>query len=168
MPVCIRKTSWRSECEFFKHVDLLDPSEKCSRIASCRLRMLGRSGRYFAVDNTTQVLRTSPAGKVWLILCTYRLSPYGADSSDILPRITDVGSGRVLTLPLASRRSSILSDREKQILRMIGEGMASKQIAAGLGISVNTVNRHRQNILARLSVGNSIEAFAAATAMKLI
>ena len=149
------------EYEFFKHVDLLSPSEKTGYIASCRIRMLGRSGRYIAVDNTTQVIRTSPAGKVWLILCTYRISPFEADGSDIR-------SGRITTLPLASRRSSVLSNREKQILRLIGEGMPSKQIASRLGISVNTVSRHRQNILARLSVGNSIEAYAAATAMKLL
>lgn len=156
------------EYEFFKHVDLLTPSEKTGYIASCLIRMLGRSGRYIAVDNTTQVIRTSPAGKVWLILCTYRISPFEADGSDILPRITDIRSGRITTLPLASRRSSVLSNREKQILRLIGEGMPSKQIASRLGISVNTVSRHRQNILARLSVGNSIEAYAAATAMKLL
>lgn len=44
---------------------------------------------------------------------------------------------------------------------MIHSGKPSKQIAAILGISVYTVNRHRQNILAKLSVGNSIEAITA-------
>ncbi len=36
--------------------------------------------------------------------------------------------------------------------------MLSKEIAAELHISVNTVNTHRQRILEKLGVGNSIEA----------
>ena len=34
----------------------------------------------------------------------------------------------------------------------------SKDIAQTLSISINTVNRHRQNILEKLQVNNSIEA----------
>jgi len=60
---------------------------------------------------------------------------------------------------LKSRKADSPADRR---------GDAQQQIASRLGISVNTVSRHRQNILARLSVGNSIEAYAAATAMKLL
>ena len=58
--------------------------------------------------------------------------------------------------------------REKEILRCIRKGLSSKEIAATLYISVNTVNRHRQNILEKLSVGNSIEACRAAELMKLL
>ena len=53
-------------------------------------------------------------------------------------------------------------------MRLIQQGRASKQIAAALGISVNTVNRHRQNIISKLSVGNSVEAITAAKAMRLL
>ena len=44
----------------------------------------------------------------------------------------------------------------------------SKEIAVRLGISVNTVNRHRQNILEKLSVDTSIEALNAAQAMGVL
>lgn len=62
----------------------------------------------------------------------------------------------------------MLSDREKEVLKLIRDGRPSKQIADMLGISIHTVNRHRQNIIAKLSVGNSIEAVTAAVAMKLL
>ena len=56
----------------------------------------------------------------------------------------------------------------KEILLLIGEGLMSKEIAVRLGISVNTVNRHRQNILEKLSVDTSIEALNAAQAMGVL
>ena len=46
--------------------------------------------------------------------------------------------------------------------------MLSKEIASTLYISVFTVNKHRQNILEKLSVDNSMEAVQTALAMKLI
>ena len=72
------------------------------------------------------------------------------------------------TLFLSEEHRNILSEREKEILRCIRKGLSSKEIAAALYISVNTVNRHRQNILEKLSVGNSIEACRAAELMKLL
>lgn len=53
-------------------------------------------------------------------------------------------------------------------MTLIMNGNLSKQIAAILGISVNTVNRHRQNIISKLSVNNSAEAISAAISMKLL
>ncbi|MFC7345895.1 response regulator transcription factor [Chryseobacterium zhengzhouense] len=54
--------------------------------------------------------------------------------------------------------SDFLSSREKEILRMIQLGKKSKEIAGLLFISVNTVNRHRQNILEKMRVSNTTEA----------
>ena len=68
----------------------------------------------------------------------------------------------------ADRRGDILSTREKQVLRLIAEGKLSKEIASELTISINTVNRHRQNIREKLSVNNAIEAVRAARAMGLV
>ena len=62
----------------------------------------------------------------------------------------------------------ILSVREKQVLNLIDKGMASKKIAETLSISINTVSRHRQEILGKLQVKNSIEACRVAKGLKLI
>ena len=51
---------------------------------------------------------------------------------------------------------------------LIDNGLQSKEIADNLFISVNTVHRHRQNILQKLKVGNAIEACKVAKAMGLI
>jgi DNA-binding NarL/FixJ family response regulator len=44
----------------------------------------------------------------------------------------------------------------------------SKEIASRLFISINTVNRHRQNILMKLQASNSVEACRVAKGLKLI
>ena len=48
--------------------------------------------------------------------------------------------------------------REIEILRLIQKGLLSKEIADKLCISIHTVNIHRQNLLRKLGVQNSIEA----------
>ncbi|MCS2560342.1 LuxR C-terminal-related transcriptional regulator [Bacteroides ovatus] len=46
--------------------------------------------------------------------------------------------------------------------------MSSKQIADNLNISVHTVNRHRQDILATLKVANTASAVEIALRMNII
>ncbi|MGD0057818.1 MAG: response regulator transcription factor [Verrucomicrobiia bacterium] len=45
-----------------------------------------------------------------------------------------------------------LSSRELEVLQLIAEGLANKQTAAELGISVKTVEKHRQNLMAKLNI----------------
>lgn len=61
-----------------------------------------------------------------------------------------------------------LSAREKEILKMLQTGKQSKEIAALLFISINTVSRHRQNILEKMKVNNTAEACSIATKLKWI
>ncbi len=156
------------EYEFFKFIDTLPSGMKSDFRATCRLRMKDRYGNYLYADNLTRILRLSPAGKVWLILCCYNLSPNQNQEYGISPRVIDCKRGTVEQIHISDKRGSILTEREKEILKLIKDGMLSKQIACRLGISVNTVNRHRQNILEKLSVGNSVEAVTAASMMKLL
>lgn len=156
------------EYEFFKMVDSLPASSKLSYTATCRLRMRDKEGRYRLVGNSTQVVRLSPAGKIWLILCMYDISSRQDEAPGIEPRIINTDTGEIRELSFAARRRHVLSDREKEILILARDGKPSKQIADILGISIHTVNRHRQNIISKLSVGNTIEAVTAATAMGLL
>ncbi len=155
------------EYEFFRHVDSLPASRKTDFKATCRFRIKDRNGNYIYVENSTRVLRLSPEGKVWLILCCYNLSPTQELTPGIRAHIMDTLTGSIKEIALSGRRTRILTDREKQILSLIKDGKLSKEIADMLGISVHTVNRHRQNILEKLSVGNSVEAVTAASLMKL-
>jgi DNA-binding CsgD family transcriptional regulator len=50
-----------------------------------------------------------------------------------------------------------LTQREKEILNLIAQGMSSKQIADKLSISQNTVSNHRKNMLAKAGAKSSAE-----------
>ncbi len=156
------------EYEYFKRVGAMDPEGRMHTRATCCLRMKDRAGAYRYIDNSTRVARLSPRGKIWLILCLYDLAPEQHGDEGITPRIVGSATGEITSLSFEAGRRHILTEREKQIMRLIQQGRASKQIAAALGISVNTVNRHRQNIISKLSVGNSVEAITAAKAMRLL
>ena len=45
-----------------------------------------------------------------------------------------------------------LSSREVEVLQLIAEGKANKQAASELGISVKTVEKHRQNLMNKLDI----------------
>lgn len=51
-----------------------------------------------------------------------------------------------------TKEDIILSNREKSILKLIGEGHTSNEIAEILFISVNTVHSHRKNILRKMNI----------------
>jgi DNA-binding NarL/FixJ family response regulator len=51
-----------------------------------------------------------------------------------------------------------LTTREREILRLIGQGLSNKQIAARLGIEVATVKNHVHNLLGKLNVHRRSEA----------
>lgn len=67
-----------------------------------------------------------------------------------------------------AENSAFLSSREKEILKMIQSGKKSREIADALFISINTVNRHRQNILEKMRVSNTTEACTLASKLKWI
>jgi len=45
-----------------------------------------------------------------------------------------------------------LSEREKQVLQLLAEGMSSKEIARQLHVSVKTVSAHRQKLMEKLDI----------------
>jgi DNA-binding NarL/FixJ family response regulator len=57
------------------------------------------------------------------------------------------------TLRIAESR--ILTPRENEVLRLVAEGYANKQIADRLAITVKTVEKHRQELMDRLDLHNT-------------
>jgi DNA-binding CsgD family transcriptional regulator len=55
-----------------------------------------------------------------------------------------------------------LTDRQKEILALVAQGLAGKQVARHLGISPKTVERHKTRIFARLGVPNQTAAVSLA------
>jgi two-component system, NarL family, nitrate/nitrite response regulator NarL len=49
-------------------------------------------------------------------------------------------------------KSNILSSREIEVLQLIAEGKVNKQVAAELGLSFKTVDKHRQHLMSKLDI----------------
>ncbi|NTU55279.1 MAG: DNA-binding response regulator, partial [Anaerolineales bacterium] len=62
----------------------------------------------------------------------------------------------------------LLSEREKEVLRLIASGAPNKKIAHDLVIAIGTVKRHTVNIFNKLGVENRTEAVAKARELKLL
>jgi len=57
---------------------------------------------------------------------------------------------------LKSRSSwDMITQREREVLKLVGEGYKNKEIADYLCISVKTVEKHRSNIMRKLDVHTS-------------
>jgi len=50
-----------------------------------------------------------------------------------------------------------LSQRQREVLQLLAEGLASKEIASRLHISVKTVTTHRQSIMSKLNIRSIAE-----------
>lgn len=126
-------------------------------------RILSITGKYVRVIEQFQVLEFDPSGNVWLSLSMLDLSPDPDATQGVQSKLLNCKTGAAYTLPEFSEfrkeeEKQSLSPREKKILQLVRDGLLSKEISTQLAISVHTVNTHRQRILEKLNVDNSIEA----------
>ncbi len=61
-------------------------------------------------------------------------------------------------MPMPAKRTTILSEREREILGLIAEGHTDSEIGRRLHISVNTVQNHVKSILRKLEARNRTQA----------
>jgi DNA-binding NarL/FixJ family response regulator len=108
-------------------------------------------------DNPEYVNRAMQAGARGYVL-------KDAPASDIVDAIAAVTSGGTFLSPAVSGRlfrsqtpRPVMSLRESEILACLAKGRSSKQIAQELGLSVRTVESHRQNIKRKLNLDGQAE-----------
>jgi DNA-binding NarL/FixJ family response regulator len=70
--------------------------------------------------------------------------------------------------PRRGERDSALTPRELQVLQLICAGRSSREIAAALDLSVNTVSVHRANIMNALDIHKTAELVAYAIRRGLV
>lgn len=143
------------ELKFFHFIRHQPKNKRKNFYLINKLRIKDTSGHYLpALHRLFYIPVANTSNTMWLALCLYTpLSLEMTGTSMVINSIT----GQVIELENRNT-SHILSDREKQVLRQIHQGMSSKHIAETLSISIHTVNRHRQEILSKLQARNSIEA----------
>jgi DNA-binding CsgD family transcriptional regulator len=124
-------------------------------------RVKNAKGEYTRVIEQHICLETDKKGKYWLDLSIMDINPFQDLTIPFQCRLLNFKTGELFKFPpenILNQDTPQLSNREKEILKCIADGLVSKQIADRLFISVNTVNTHRQRIIEKLNVTNTAEA----------
>lgn len=121
-------------------------------------RILNVRQQYIRVTSRHQVLEQARNGKAWLVIGHMDISPDQKYPETVGCTVLNLKSGEFFAPIPSFIPTTNLTNREIEILRLIQKGLPSKEIADGLCISIHTVNIHRQNLLRKLGVQNSIEA----------
>ncbi|WP_281233290.1 helix-turn-helix transcriptional regulator [Flavobacterium gelatinilyticum] len=157
------------ELEFFNFLKELPTGERLNYSTRCSLRALNSENEYQQILHRSFYLKNSSKGGLWLAVCLYNyLFEKSGSANGIQGMIVNTKTGEGFYADNYTNCINLLTLREKQILELISHGLISKEIACRLNISINTVNRHRQNILEKLNVTNSIEAVRTAEALHLL
>jgi DNA-binding NarL/FixJ family response regulator len=134
------------------------------------------------LEATRQILKHAPSAKVLILSAhsddayVEKALEFGAkgfllkqtSAHDLSRAIREVQKGNMFFTPSIARRRgnspsasasgqlrekvAQLSSREVEALQLIAEGKANKQIAAELGISIKTVEKHRQRLMQKLGI----------------
>ena len=106
----------------------------------------------------------------------------GADSNEILYAIRSVAEGKAYFSPSVAKfiignpienvidtdRYNTLTQREKEVLEMVANGLTNNQIAAKLFLSSRTVEKHRAKLMDKLNLGNRTDLIRYAISKGLI
>ncbi|WP_416343763.1 helix-turn-helix transcriptional regulator [Isoptericola peretonis] len=94
-----------------------------------------------------------------------------ADAMGAAPLVDAIRAwGRRARVPLPGTRrtTSLLTEREEEVLTLVAQGLSNRQIGERLYISTKTVSVHVSNLLAKLGVSGRAEAVAVAHRRGLI
>ena len=133
------------------------------------------------LEATRQVLKALPATRV-LMLSAHSDDAYVQNATEsgavgflvkqtsaheVCRAIREVHQGKTFFSPAISKRlqpsgperagaarkkAAQLTSREVEVLQLIAEGKANKEIAAELGISIKTVEKHREHLMTKLDI----------------
>lgn len=151
------RRKFRLELQFFQMLSTMDPTVRADYELITKLRVSDNGEKQVLIEHRLLYISSFSDGSAWLALCLYNKIPDHSGFHIPDGVIINHKTGTVEALE-AENSINVLSLREIQVLQLIKLGYKSKFIADKLSISMNTVNRHRQNILEKLNAVNAIEA----------
>lgn len=97
--------------------------------------------------------------------------PYSSELmvAEVRAAITAAAKRRSLHRMLRAARISIalLSERERMLVPLLGDGLSAREVAQALGLSARTVESHRANIFRKLGINSSAALVRMALLAKL-
>jgi DNA-binding NarL/FixJ family response regulator len=116
-----------------------------------------------AYSDDEYVLRATEAGAIGFL-------EKQTSAETLIKAIHEIAKGKTFFSPTIARRqhntrnkdrdrngltkahATLLTTRELEVLQLVAEGMANRQIGMELGISIKTVEKHRQNLMDKLKI----------------
>ncbi len=159
-----REEKYLAELRFFNFLRHVPRHTRADYYLLSKLRMTAATGDTIDVIHRMYYIYADDSETITHSLCLYGRSAFDfAGKSIVVNSFT--GVSEELT---SSADSSILSRGKSKCFQLIDSGKTSADIARILSISKNTVSRHRQEILAKLQVKNSMAACRIGKAMNII
>ncbi len=152
--------------KFFQNIP---SAEKVNYKLVSEFRVLNSNNHYVRVIEQQQALEITASGSLWLALSILDISPNQKkmDESAVC-ELLNFKTGKTVPFTGAEKPVLALTHREIEVLKLVKDGLLSKEISDKLSISIHTVNTHRQRVLEKLGAGNSMEAVALASKLGLI
>lgn len=101
-----------------------------------------------STQNIIEAIRTVLAGRVYA-------------QPQIIAQLTERMIGQQRNQP--SNKTDLLSDREMEVFRRLGEGQATRKIATELGLTIKTVQSYSARIKLKLGLANANELISEAS-----
>lgn len=153
-----------AELRFFRFLRKIPKARRTRYCLMSSLRFRSQEGRL--CDMLHKMYYVYAAGQPGIV--RFAICIYGPLSCKLPYRSAAVDTVTGTSEALTSEVSDLLTSRQRQVLTLIDGGMTSAEIAERLCISLHTVSRHRQEILAALQVRNSVQACFRAKALGII
>lgn len=153
-PRFARMFGYRAEDLEGRSLSVLYPSmEEYRRIGDLGLHKMQGTGQY----EDERIMRRRDGSHFW---CRVRGQSLDADTpfARSVWTFADISERRPITEMTA---------RERQVAKMMAEGLTSKEIARGLGISPRTVEVYRARLLEKFGARNSLELIARITGVPI-
>ncbi|GAB4344967.1 MAG: hypothetical protein OHK0038_25200 [Flammeovirgaceae bacterium] len=147
-----------TEIYFLKMIFAIPHQERGNYKLFFDYRIQNIKGEYVRVIKQFRLLEADKKGNIWLSLCLLDLSSDQNLETPFRSRLMNMKTGELYNFEPLKPQLTSLSNREKEVLSLLAQGLISKQIVDHLYISQHTVNTHRQRIIEKLNVSNTVEA----------
>ena len=157
--------------------EVLNFDDRCGNAvcdADCALHGVPRGEGSWVVPTREVLARTESGRRLWLSLTTVLVPPSADERCSRIHLMREVGVTPELEMAILERLAqpkrgevdSSVSDqltlREREVLRLLAEGLGTHEIAERLFVSSTTARNHVQHILNKLDVHSRLEAVALA------
>ncbi len=145
----------------------LSAKDKMKHKVVHEMRVKNTRDEYIRIIEQEHVIKLDKSGNIWLMLSVIDIDA-SHESETTKSHLFNFETGEQIFIDLSDTLEEPLTNRELEVLRLMKQGLLSKEIAETLKVSINTVNTHRQNILQKLKANNSIEAVNLALRLGLL